>query len=226
MTARSADPYSTLGVSPASDPRTIERAFRRLCLRYHPDVSSEPGAGRRMREINAAYQILRDSARAGAVDISRSRGRVSTVNWPEYQRKWSARARTRPEPRAEARPIARVRCQTCVVDFGFLGEGEVAQRDLIFRSFDGGPIDACALARGDWLALDRTTLTDGVCTIRVTADPTGLSVFWRGKGRESAMIEGAVEIVDRHGSLSIPVSAILRRHGESAWWTPSMRRVR
>jgi molecular chaperone DnaJ len=55
------DYYETLGVSPSASDDDIKKAYRRLALQYHPDRN--PGdreAENRIREINAAYEVIGD----------------------------------------------------------------------------------------------------------------------------------------------------------------------
>ncbi len=68
------DYYAILQVDPRAEPEVIEAAYRRLSRKYHPDVSGEADAGRRMRELNEAYETLSDSARRRAYDRRRSVG--------------------------------------------------------------------------------------------------------------------------------------------------------
>jgi hypothetical protein len=53
------DPYAVLGLGPDATPDEVAAAYRRLAKRFHPDRAGERG-GRRMAEINAAYDRLRD----------------------------------------------------------------------------------------------------------------------------------------------------------------------
>jgi len=52
-----ADYYEALEVSPRADTETIERVFRHLAKRFHPD-NAETGDGDRFSEIVAAYRTL------------------------------------------------------------------------------------------------------------------------------------------------------------------------
>ncbi len=54
------DYYKLLGVARGETPENIKKAYRRLARRYHPDVSKEKNAERRMKEINEAYEVLSD----------------------------------------------------------------------------------------------------------------------------------------------------------------------
>ncbi len=56
--------YDALGLRPGSTRAQIRRAYRRLALRYHPDVNKEPGAEERFKSINEAYGRLMEEADA------------------------------------------------------------------------------------------------------------------------------------------------------------------
>lgn len=66
--------YDTLEVAPAASPETIAAAYRSLIGRYHPDRVSGLGADlqslatERAKQINLAYETLRDSDRRAAYD--------------------------------------------------------------------------------------------------------------------------------------------------------------
>jgi curved DNA-binding protein len=54
------DYYQVLGVEKDSSAADIQKAYRRLARRYHPDVNKEPGAETRFKEIGEAYEVLKD----------------------------------------------------------------------------------------------------------------------------------------------------------------------
>jgi len=58
--AGEASAYTALGLEPGADSAAIERAYKRLIKRYHPD--REGGDGKRAAEINRAYRELRTPA--------------------------------------------------------------------------------------------------------------------------------------------------------------------
>src|ERR671938_735530 len=55
------DYYEVLGVARDADEQTLKKAFRRLARQLHPDVSQEPDAEARFREISEAYEVLSTS---------------------------------------------------------------------------------------------------------------------------------------------------------------------
>ena len=55
------DPYKVLGVSPDASDEEIKRAYRRLAKKYHPDLNpGDQEAARKMQEVNAAYEQIKD----------------------------------------------------------------------------------------------------------------------------------------------------------------------
>lgn len=62
------DYYKILGVPRGASLDEIRKAFRKLARKYHPDVSKEPDAENRMKEINEAYAVLSDPEKRAAYD--------------------------------------------------------------------------------------------------------------------------------------------------------------
>lgn len=58
MATTERDYYDVLGVSRTAQETEIKRAFRRLARELHPDVSGEPDAAERFREVVEAYEVL------------------------------------------------------------------------------------------------------------------------------------------------------------------------
>ncbi len=61
MAATKRDYYELLGVARDADENAIKKAFRRLARQLHPDVSEEPDAEVRFREVTEAYEVLSNS---------------------------------------------------------------------------------------------------------------------------------------------------------------------
>jgi molecular chaperone DnaJ len=62
------DLYAILQVERTVAPEELKKAYRRLARQYHPDVSSEPDAAERFKEINLAYEVLSDPAKRSQYD--------------------------------------------------------------------------------------------------------------------------------------------------------------
>lgn len=62
------DPYSTLQVARNAEAEVIAAAYRSLARKYHPDRNASEASTQRMQEINAAYEILKDSVKRRTYD--------------------------------------------------------------------------------------------------------------------------------------------------------------
>ncbi|MFP4280044.1 MAG: DnaJ C-terminal domain-containing protein [Halochromatium sp.] len=62
------DYYKILGVSREAKPDEIKAAYRKLARKYHPDVSKEPDAETRFKEVNEAHEVLRDPEKRAQYD--------------------------------------------------------------------------------------------------------------------------------------------------------------
>ena len=62
------DYYKLLEVDRTAKADDIKSAYRKLARKYHPDVSKEPGAEARFKEIGEAYEVLQDPEKRAAYD--------------------------------------------------------------------------------------------------------------------------------------------------------------
>ena len=68
MTAK-ADFYEILGVARTADDKALKAAFRKLAMQYHPDRNGhDPEAEHKFKEVNAAYECLKDPQKRAAYD--------------------------------------------------------------------------------------------------------------------------------------------------------------
>ena len=49
-----------MGVSRDAAQDEIKRSYRKLARKYHPDVSDDPEAEDRFKEVGEAYEVLKD----------------------------------------------------------------------------------------------------------------------------------------------------------------------
>ncbi|WP_445362936.1 DnaJ C-terminal domain-containing protein [Microbulbifer sp. ANSA003] len=62
------DYYKILGLDRSADQAQVKRAYRKLARKYHPDVSKEEGAEEHFKEVNEAYEVLKDPEKRAAYD--------------------------------------------------------------------------------------------------------------------------------------------------------------
>ncbi|GHS92706.1 molecular chaperone DnaJ [Synergistales bacterium] len=72
------DYYKILGVEKTASKNEIQKAYRKLAKKYHPDVSKEKDAERRYKEINEAYEVLKDPEKREKYD-------TLGANWQQGQ---------------------------------------------------------------------------------------------------------------------------------------------
>ena len=64
----------------------MKRAFRKLCLRYHPDIARDEGAVEKFRELQEAYRVLADDGE-GALAVALP----DDLQWSAHDWRWAMR---------------------------------------------------------------------------------------------------------------------------------------
>jgi curved DNA-binding protein len=60
--------YKVLGVAQDAKPDDIRQAFRKAARKYHPDINKSPDAEATFKDVNEAYEVLKDPERRVAYD--------------------------------------------------------------------------------------------------------------------------------------------------------------
>jgi len=63
------DYYTTLGVAKDANADDLKKSYRKLAMQYHPDRNpGDKQAEAKFKEINEAYDVLRDEQKRAAYD--------------------------------------------------------------------------------------------------------------------------------------------------------------
>jgi molecular chaperone DnaJ len=62
------DYYDVLGIEKGADKKEIKKAYRKLAMKYHPDVSEDESATEKFKEISEAYAVLSDEEKRNTYD--------------------------------------------------------------------------------------------------------------------------------------------------------------
>jgi DnaJ-class molecular chaperone len=74
--------YNTLEVTEAASQEDIKKSYRRLAMQFHPDKNpNNPDAERQFKEINEAYETLKDTTKRSEYDSIRKSGSSSNYSF-------------------------------------------------------------------------------------------------------------------------------------------------
>jgi molecular chaperone DnaJ len=162
----SRDYYAVLGVARTADSEAITQAYRRLARELHPDVSADPEAEERFRELTGAYTVLSDPGARLLYDRFGYRGRgngfssgrrgagrrpvLAEVNVDAFEAARGARR--------EVRYSSREQCQACNGQGLAPGKNNVGCETC---SGKGRLTRSASLREGDWLHVEKCSDCNG-----------------------------------------------------------------
>src|SRR5262249_39472162 len=99
------DYYETLQISPNADADTIQRVFRLLAQRFHPD-NKETGDADRFRALHEAYSVLSVPDRRAQYDVHHQALRQGRWRFAATATSSSSSSCARPSSRSSTRGVA------------------------------------------------------------------------------------------------------------------------
>lgn len=186
------DYYEVLQVHQAAEPEVIQAAYRRLSLKYHPDVYKGAGAQQRMAQLNAAYAILGDAAKRASYDNQRS-GRIGT----------RTTAPSQAGPSLHASPAH--------LDLGNVPSGRGRTVTVRLNNNGQGRLSGLVVSHVPWLRVSPSEFS---------SNELDISLFFKPDRNGSFDSSRAVEIISNGGRLSIPVRATVAAEGFAATSKP------
>src|SRR5262245_13658463 len=124
MATLMSDYYKLLGVDPEADDEIVKTVYRKLALKYHPDVAPSASEARKFVKIQEAYDLLSDPEKRRAYDASRAENR-KTDRGPR------ARRRSRPPEEGPARRAQGWDLRISLGGLDLLGLGIRVERDAL-----------------------------------------------------------------------------------------------
>lgn len=197
----SPDYYEVLQVHPAADPEVIQAAYRRLALKYHPDVNPGPQAQQRMAQLNAAYEVLRDPSRRRAYDRTRALGSAAGPHRPEGQ------------------PAARgqVEVAPAHVDFGAVPHGKTRALQVRVLNLGYGTLSGTARPLVPWVNVSPGEFTGNQVEVTLRFQPDVPGVYRAANAVEVTTNAGRVLVGAAGMCVGERVAGVA---GDRAWREP------
>lgn len=115
MSVKYHDYYATLGIARSATAEEVQRAYRTLARKFHPDVNKDPAADAKFKEVGEAYEVLKDPEKRKLYDqLGHNWKNGQDFRPPPGWKPPGGRARARSGPRSASGPA---------VDFDFSGFG-------------------------------------------------------------------------------------------------------
>ena len=74
------DYYKILQVQHFADPEVVKAAYKKLCVKYHPDSSQNCDGGETIKKLNRAYTVLKNESSRKKYDIEWTRHNINNIN--------------------------------------------------------------------------------------------------------------------------------------------------
>ena len=189
MAVKFRDYYEILGMQRSASQGEIQRAYRKLARKYHPDVNKASNAEEKFKEINEAYEVLKDPEKRKMYD--------------QLGQNWRSGQEFRPPPEWETR-----------FDYGG-GKGGPGQAEFqwggsggfsdFFETLFGGRGFQQAQGRSGRSAVWREAGADQETTIRISLEEAfhggSKPIALQGQAINS---KGQMEVVERRYDIKIP----------------------
>jgi curved DNA-binding protein len=83
------DYYKIMGLNRDASAKDVKIAYRRLARKYHPDISKEPNAEEKFKELGEAYEVLKDPEKRKVYD---QYGQTRDTNQQQAYSSWNTGA--------------------------------------------------------------------------------------------------------------------------------------
>ena len=179
------DHYQALQVHPSAEPEVVQAAYRRLSLKYHPDVYKGADAHQRMSLLNEAYAVLADPNKRRAYDRQ-----VATV---------AATGAPSPPTRPSSGPQPLLLLTPTRVNFGRVTVGRGRTASLKISNVGRGRLSGVVTCKVPWMTVSPAEFSGNEVTLTVRFRPGMVGQF---------NSDHAVEVYSNGGRATVQVRGI------------------